>query len=141
MSHGTTLVELAAGLVILATLLGLAAPPLGELRSRIIVDRAVADLRGALLETRARSVGRGAALVVHRTPPSASVVIGSRVERTVPLVRSDGRVSIDLGGAETRVIRFDALGIGRFASASIHVRAGGVVRRVVVSSWGRVRVE
>lgn len=141
MSHGTTLVEHVAALVILATLLGLAAPPISGLRSRILVDRAVADLRGALLETRSRSVGRGAALVLHRTPPSASVVVGGRVERTVGLAGVGGVVTIDFGGGESRVIRFDALGIGRFASASVRFASGGVERRVVVSSWGRARVE
>ena len=141
MSYGMTLIELVAALVVLTIVAGLGAPSVNRLRDRIALDAAVADMRVALSETRARSIGRGASLVLRLDPPSAAVVVGGRIERTIPLGASGRSVGVHVSGAVPRTIRFDALGIGRFASTSIDFPLGGMRRRVVVSSWGRVRVE
>lgn len=128
-------------LVVLGTGIGIVGPPVKALHERARVDRAVAELRGILFEARRRAVGRGAEVRLTTDPPRATLLMGDSTVRSIQLSEGPHDVSVDYGRRSTVRLRFDALGIGRFSAASIGFSSGMSSRRVVISAWGRVRVE
>ncbi|MEM7417444.1 MAG: GspH/FimT family pseudopilin [Gemmatimonadota bacterium] len=140
MNRGYTVVELVAVLTLLATLLGLSIPPISAWRDRASVDSAAAELRSLLREARSRSLGVGAEVTLSLTPPTAELSVAGSTLRTIRLTR-DAPIDVDFGGRQRLTLRFDAMGIGRFSAATIRYRFGSATRRVIVSSWGRVRIE
>lgn len=141
MKRGYTVVELVAVLIVLATALGLAVPPIAAWRDRVVVEAAVAELRGVLHAARVHAVGAGAQVTLSLDPPRAELSAGGTSVRSVLLAPATPSIEVDLAGRREVTMRFDEMGLGRFASATVRYRLGSVSRSVVISSWGRVRVE
>lgn len=136
--RGYTLVEA----VTVLTLLGVGASTLAPTARRLADRAAVVAAREAvvatLLEARARALAAGSARVVFVAEPAAILV---EAPGTDPLRWSpDTGVALRLGtGRDTSAIRFDGLGLGRFANETIELVRGDARAAVVVSSYGRVR--
>jgi type II secretory pathway pseudopilin PulG len=134
---GYTLLEA----IFVVTLLAIGASVLAKTARRLSDLSAVLAAReevvGAVLEARAGAVGRGGrSVVLTGAPPS--ILLGPTARRSRRVLLSSG-VSIDLGGRDSTELRFDGLGIGRFASQTVVLRRGGASAAVVLSSYGRVR--
>jgi Tfp pilus assembly protein FimT len=139
-ARGVTLVELTAGLAILAIGVGLAMPAVGRALPRYRVTGAAADLYAALHLTRARARASGVlhALVIERGGRAFRVVEDpGGAARTVlgPAELAEGAVA-----SGNATIRFSPKGFA-VPFGTITVRAEAETRRLVVNILGRVRVE
>lgn len=137
--RGVTLVELIAGLAILALAIGLGAPILGGALSALRVHGATADLYGAihLAKSRARTTGVMHALVLEPDGRAFRIVEDpAGVERTVigPSSLVEGVIA-----TSNATIRFSPKGFA-VPFGTITVRSDGEVRRLIVNILGRVRV-
>lgn len=141
MRSGTTLMELAVTLAVLAAVMALATPRLAELGDRVEVRAVREQLVGLVAQTRAAAVAMGgAALVLEAEPPVAFLVAGDSVRRVVRLGSGDPPPELLLPSRRPSVtLPFDALGLGRFVSGTIAVRRGAAEAAIVVSAYGRVR--
>lgn len=135
---GYTLIELVALLTLLGVGAASFAPTARRLSDRAAVTAAAEDVVALLVEGRAAALAHGAATVtVFAAPPSAQIEAGRRPLRTEVL---DPSVSVRLGaGRDSTRIRFDALGLGRFANATVVLTRGDATRSILVSSYGRIR--
>ena len=138
--RGHTLLEMATVLVLVGVGVSAGVPTARRFADRAAVLAAREALIGAISETRTASLaGGGGVVVLRESPASAQIRVSGRptIERSLEPLEG---VVVDLGASgDSVVLRFDALGIGRFASRTISVARGGVTRRIVVSSYGRVR--
>jgi Tfp pilus assembly protein FimT len=137
--QGSSIIELVLVLALMAVALSVVAP-----RAQVWVDRAAVssvreDLIGRFSEARARARrDGGASLSLWREPPRYRVV-SRQYREEGQLVSGDG-VSIDLGAsADSVVLHFDPMGLGRFTNRTIRLRRGRAASTVVVSAYGRVR--
>ena len=138
---GYSLVEMATLLVVVAIGTSVLAS-----YGRRLVDRAEAvaareEVVRGVARARAFAVARGGASVtLVAQPPALRIDAGSEVVRAVPLGGGDRRLSVALtSGRDSLTLRFDRLGIGRFANGTILLRRGDATRGLVISSYGRVR--
>jgi len=97
----------------------------------------------ALRDWAVASVGRevlvaGFTLTIRRAPPAFRVETPEGDALWVPLDEVSVRLRLD-AGRDSIAVEFDRMGIGRLASHSIEVVVGSVSRRLVVSSYGRIR--
>jgi hypothetical protein len=136
--RGTTLLEL----ITVLTLLGVSGAALAP-TARRLADGAVAvgareQVVALLLDGRAAAVASGGATVVLRaSPPAGRIDPGSRVG---PWEALDPEITMRLGSRGDSVrVRFDGLGIGRFASLTLSLHRGSATTGLVVSSYGRIR--
>lgn len=136
--HGYTLIELVAVLALFAVGAASFAPTARRLSDRAAVTAAGEQVVGLLLEGRATALAHGSATVtLVSDPPSVRIDAIDLPLRTVHL---DGSVGVRLGGGrDSSRIRFDALGLGRFANETVVLTRGGATRSILVSSYGRVR--
>ncbi len=130
--RGTTLPETLLVLTLLGVLAGLALPPLGRLDDHAAVLAARETLIGRVVEARSLAAeAGGATLVVRSDPGSTFLVVGADTVRRAPLgvdgVRVDRAADLD----------FDAMGLGRFANATLRLTRGSASASVVVSAYGR----
>lgn len=141
MRSGTTLMELVVCLAVLAAVTALATPHLTELGDRLEVRSVREELVGLVTQARGVGVARGGAtLVLESEPPAARLVSDGSLVRSVRLGRTDRPPELLLpSGRASATFDFDALGIGRFASATVVVRRGRAEAGIVVSAYGRVR--
>lgn len=138
--RGTTLVELAFVLALLAVGASAIAPTARRLGDRAAVVAVREDVVRALNRARARAIAAGGSSVtVLSNPPTARLRVAGRAVGDTPL--GSGRdVDLELsGGRDSTTLRFDRLGIGRFANATVVLRRGDAEARLVVSTYGRVR--
>jgi prepilin-type N-terminal cleavage/methylation domain-containing protein len=139
--HGFTLIELIVGLALAGLIAATALPSAARARDRLAVRSAHAELAAALAATRATAVVAGGA-TLHIDVPAASAWIqapaGTRDGQTVDLAARYG-VSLHTRTGHAVALRFDALGIGRMANATIQVRRGTAEASFVVSAYGRLR--
>jgi type II secretory pathway pseudopilin PulG len=140
--HGFSLVELGVVLCLLGLVLTLALPRLRHAREVLAVRAARAELAGAIAAARANAVlAGGATLVVdpyaHRAWIEAAD--GRRAAIDYPLGSRYG-VRIETERGTPVSIRYDALGIGRMANATLGVRRGDIRMTLTVSAYGRVRL-
>lgn len=138
MRNGTTIVELLVVLGLLA-LLGVGVlPASGGARDRIVVRSASNAFAHVLRTARlaARQSG-GARIQVELDSARVRLIRQGRPDEVLALATEFG-VSIDAPGPRTPELRFDALGLGRFASRTFTLSRGQAVRKVVVSAYGRV---
>jgi len=137
---GFTLLELTVVLLVVGVVLAPLAGKGLELRSRSLV--AHATYRAASLLSRARwvAVSRGGASVEFTTSPPAGRLLGSGGDTLVVVDLGDGGVTLSLSRGRSRSrIRYGPSGLGLVASQTLVFSQGGVERRLVVSSLGRVR--
>lgn len=138
---GQTLVELATVLVLVAVGASTLAPTARRLGERAAVLSAREEVVRAVARGRAAAVSRGGATVtVVADPPEVRIDVGGAVVRTVPLDGGSRQVRVRLtGGRDSLSLRFDRLGIGRFANGTVTLQRGETTARLVISSYGRVR--
>lgn len=138
MSRGTTFLELVLVLTVIGAMAGLS---LGAVRraadvAAVIVARET--FVAAIAEARSRALVEGRARVdVVSAVPSIGVRRGSPAGArwlTVPPGVEIGTVP----RRDTLTLRFDAIGVGRFTSASISFARGASRRSVTVSTYGRI---
>ena len=137
-----TLIELACTLMLIAVLLGLAAPPLGRALAWTRVRAARDVVAAEAARARSLAVARGGAdLVLDLRHARAWLTAPDTV--TPPVEVADQRVvrlSADGADGDTVRIAFDALGLGRVASRTLRFRAAAAEARLTLSSYGRVRL-
>lgn len=136
---GFTLVELVTVLALVGAGAWAAVPSARRLvETAWLLTAREAVVRGIARGRVAAVTEGGAVVTVTRSPPRIGVVAGGVVLHDAPI--GDGRTVVVLtGGADSLSLRFDALGIGRFASASVGLRRGDAEGGLVLSSYGRVR--
>lgn len=115
-------------------------PTLRRFGDRAAVVSAREEVVAALAEARTRAVEDGGSVLTLHESPAIARLRGADIEPSERALAGTSGVEVDLGSAaDSVVLRFDALGIGRFASRTIEIRRGDVTGSVVVSSYGRVR--
>jgi prepilin-type N-terminal cleavage/methylation domain-containing protein len=138
---GYTLIELAVVLTLGTIIAALATPPLVKARHVFAVRSAVAELAGLTALTRAAAISSGGAtLVVDLATGTARIesADGHMLSDPHPIGRRH-HVSIEADRTSPLRIRYDPLGIGRLAAATVRVRRGDVAATLTISAYGRVR--
>lgn len=135
-----SLLELAFALAIMAALAGAAARPLQSARHELAVAAARRELAAGVAMTRSVAVlAGGARFIIDTGSGTAWIETGSGVHAG-SLHEVGARHGVTLAAARPRVeLRFDALGVGRLANATIGIRRGSAEAQLVVSAYGRVR--
>ena len=141
MSRGYTLLEAVTVLVILATLTAALTPTFRRFGDTAAVIAAREAVVGLISRARVSAVGGGGASVRIGAVPSVARLIVGGVEVDVDRLEHQHGVVVDLGGREEVVLSFDALGIGRVASATLRFTRGRSERTLVIAAYGRVRRE
>lgn len=139
MPRGHTLPELCTALLLGALALSVVLPGASAARDRLSVAAAREGVAGLIAEARVAALAHGGATVHLETLPArAWSEAGDTVLRALDL--TEWGVSLALSGGRTsRVLRYDALGLGQVASETVRFRRGRVDRALVVSGFGRVR--
>jgi hypothetical protein len=140
---GTTLLELAVVLSLLAILLGFAAP-LGRRAMDGVAVRAGRDVLGAMAARARMGAAAHGGASLRITLPDGVVTVVDGLGRPLATGRDLGaefgvRVVADGKATESVELRWDALGIGRAAARTLRVRRGDAEARLTVSLYGRVR--
>src|SRR5690606_16721471 len=140
--HGFTLAELMIVLVVLGLLIGAAAVPFGRTLDRYAARAARDALAAGIAHARASAVANGSAdLVIDvRTARYGIRVRGAPPAAPVDL-RAQYRVALSVDGqpADSVVLRFDALGVGRMTGRTFRFRRGRAEAGLTVATYGRVR--
>jgi len=137
--RGYTLLELLAVLTLMAVGASALAPTARRLSDAAAVAVAREEVVAVLGEARVRAMAAGgAAVTIVADPPGLRTEARGWAGRVV--LDDAGKVRLELGGGrDSTEVRFDALGIGRFANQTIVLRQGRASATLVVSSFGRVR--
>ncbi len=139
MRSGATLFELVVVLALVGALLSWGLPKLAGAGDLIAVLSARESLLTALRSARTWATLQGGATVVLVTD-SARVRIEPRgLDPIVLPLGSDHGVDLGTAGGGTVRLRFDRMGLGRFASRSVDLTRGPVSRSITISSYGRAR--
>jgi prepilin-type N-terminal cleavage/methylation domain-containing protein len=139
---GFTLIELAIVLAAGAILLTLALPRLQHAWHGAAVRSAQAELAGAATAARAAAVLAGGA-TLFIDPVSGSAWIETRAGvRLLPDYPVGARygVRLETPKGASIAVRYDALGIGRLANATVTLRRGHADAGITISAYGRVRL-
>jgi prepilin-type N-terminal cleavage/methylation domain-containing protein len=135
---GHTLIELAIALVIMAILLGMAAPRMGTLRDRASVRSAATEIMAILSSARRAAMLRSssAMVVIDEARSIASIIVGADT-----ILARDVGGELGVGIAATRdTVLYGPSGRGWGASnTSIIVTRGRSADTLFVSRLGRVR--
>jgi Tfp pilus assembly protein FimT len=138
MQRGTTLLELALVLAITGLLFGIALPRASRLADSLAVDRAAHEIVAAHRRARIAAVLRSQ--VVELTVNATDLAI--RPQGAAEFWHAPGPAAsqVVLAGPERRII-FSPVGLSMgLSNASFQLSRGAVVRTVVVSRLGRVRI-
>ena len=142
MTRGFTLLELLIAISILAILAAISAPRLARPLDRFVVDRAARELAAAHGRARMRAVVESRVSLLVITPDS--LVLSVLADRdTLIRWRASGprKAGVSLTGP-SRPLRFLPSGVAYGVSnATFELSRGATTRRVVVSRWGRVRIQ
>lgn len=135
---GYTLIELVAVLTLFGVGAASFAPTARRLSDRAAVVAVGEAVVGLYLEARTVALTHGeTTITVVSRPPSVRIHVDDLLLRSANL---DSSVSLRLGaGRDSSRVRFDALGLGRFASETVTLTRGDATRSIVVSSYGRIR--
>jgi prepilin-type N-terminal cleavage/methylation domain-containing protein len=142
MSRGVTLLELLLALAIAGVVFLIALPSAGDLRNRFLVDKAVYDIAAAHTRARLTAVveGRVALLTIRSDSLRLDVIDGvdTLLRWSGP---GPGQTGVTLTGG-SRTIPFAPIGVAfGLANATYGLSRGNRSRQVVVSRYGRVRVQ
>jgi prepilin-type N-terminal cleavage/methylation domain-containing protein len=138
---GFTLLELVLALAILGVLAGISWTASARARHQFAVRNARAELAAAVAVTRSTAILAGGATLVIDVPHARAWIEtagGLRDPHPYDLAARHG-VSLHTPRGLPLALRYDALGIGRMANATVTVRRGTEQAAFVVSSYGRVR--
>lgn len=139
---GYTLVELIAVLAAIGIALAIAAPSMRRTLDRYAVRSARDAVAMELARTRLLARAHGGASLVLDARNGIGSVRGSGGDPLKDPVRLFDvyHARIDLGGADSTVVEYDRLGIGRMANRSVRVVRGDAEARLTISAYGRVRL-
>lgn len=138
---GFSLLEVALVLLIAALLAAISVPTLSRGRDALAVHAARTELASAFAVARFTAIrSGGAALVIDAAAGDVWIETagGVRLQPGYPLAARYG-VTLRTDRPTPAVLRYDALGIGRIANASIHVERRRASATLTISSYGRVR--
>ena len=137
-TRGFTVAELLVVLVIVAVLLGLAAPRLAATLDRAAVRAAVSEMTTAFAVARQSAIHARAAVAVQIDTTMSTISVQSGAEQ---LLRRDLRAAHSVRLSVTRdSMAYDARGLGiGAANLSVVARRGHAVETLFVSRLGRVR--
>lgn len=139
MSRGYTLLEAVTVLVLLATITAALTPAFRRYGDTAAVVAARESVVALITRARVMAAGAGGAAVhVGAAPSIARLTVGG-LDVEVERLEDELGVVVDLGGREEVVLSFDALGIGRVASATLRFTRRRSERTLVVAAYGRVR--
>lgn len=141
MQDGFTLVELIVGLVFAGVLMLISIPPVVRLRNRGQVAAVASELVLAVRRAREEAFTRNTQVDVQLTPDSLWIIAQSGLTSTpvwsTPGPRARG---VQLVGPTT-VIRVAPSGLPvGVVNGTWRVSRGAVLRRVVISRYGRIRI-
>lgn len=142
MSRGVTLVELLLVLVLVGMLTALGAPRFARTLDQLAVDRAARAIMAAHLRARLTAITEGRHSLLIVTADSLVIRLDEPPD-SAPLWWGAGAAveGVALVGP-SRPITFAPTGVTiGFANATYSLRRGDASRQVVVSRWGRVRLE
>jgi len=140
--HGFTLAELVIALVVLGILIGAAAVPFGRTLDRYAARAARDALAAGIAHARAAAIASGGAELVIDLRGARYVIRVAGAPPAAPVdLRAQYRVALSVEGqpADSVVLRFDALGIGRTTGRTFRIRRGSAEARLTVATYGRVR--
>ena len=142
MPRGFTLVEMLIALVIAGLVSLIALPSAGDLRNRFLVDQAAYEINSAHTRARLTAVveGRVALLTIRSDSLRLDVIDGVdtlfRWSAAGP-----AQAGVTLGGG-SRIITFAPIGVAfGLANSSYSLSRGNRTKQVVVSRYGRVRIQ
>jgi hypothetical protein len=140
MRAGHSLLELALVTLLAGIIASAATLAVGRGRDVLAVQAARDELIASLALARSHAVRSGGASLIIEPSGTLRVLRNDGVPLAEPLdlVRRYGIFLITPKDG-TATIRFDALGIGRMAATTFHIRRGGVSASIVVSAYGRAR--
>lgn len=137
---GFTLIEMLIVLSVLGVLLVLTLPPVARWRDAAAVHAARDELAAALAWTRVAAASRsGATLVLDPETGRFWTVAAAGAAAPPTDLGSRYRVRLDVGSSGPVLFHYDALGIGRLTSRTVHIRRRGAEAGLTVSAYGRVR--
>lgn len=139
MRSGTTLPELVLALLLLGAVALWVFPRAAFARDLIAVQSARESLIASLGAARGWATLRGSATVVILTDSALVRVERPGLDPWVLPLGADQGVAIQSGAGGQIRLKFDRLGIGRFASRTVTVSKGAASRSVSISSYGRAR--
>ena len=140
--HGFTLIELATALVVLGILVGAAAVPFSRMLDRYAARAARDALAAGIAHARAAAIANGGAdLVIDLRAARYDVRVPGAPPAAPVDLRAQYRVALSADGqpADSLVLRFDALGVGRMTSRTFRFRRGRAEAGLTVATYGRVR--
>jgi hypothetical protein len=141
MSRGYTLLETVTVLVLLGTITAALTPAFRHYGDTAAVVAARESVVGLITRARVAATGAGGSTVHLRATPSIAWLSVGGVDVEAERLEHELGVVVDLGGRDEVVLSFDALGIGRVASATLRFKRGRSERTLVVAAYGRVRRE
>jgi prepilin-type N-terminal cleavage/methylation domain-containing protein len=140
---GYTLLELTVVMALLALAIGIAYPGARSAADAWAVRAARDAVAATLAGTRAAALAqRGAELLI--VPESGVLLVrtGMQPRPTARLeLTRDWRVTVTSPGstADTIVIRYDAIGLGRIANRTLRFERGRAVAGITIAAYGRAR--
>lgn len=138
---GFSLIEVALVLLIAALLAAVSIPSLSRGRDALAVRAARVELASAFAVARFTAIRAGGAALVIDTAAGdvwIETAAGVRLQPGYPLAARYG-VSLRTDRPAPVMLRYDALGIGRIANATIRVERRRASATLTISSYGRVR--
>lgn len=137
--RGHTLIELLFVLLLAAVGASSLVPTARKVRTWAVLSSARETLVAGFTGARATAVRHGYAdLIIRSSPPAYRVESPVSPGSWVPLADPPLRLELD-GDQDSITVRFDRMGVARFASHSIDVVVGSASSGLVVSSYGRIR--
>lgn len=138
---GHTLLELSLVLMLATLFATLAIPSFLRGRHTLAVHGARSELTAAIATARSAAILSGGANVIvdaHGAAVWIETSGGTRIGDPRELGQSYG-VRLEYDRSPPLTIRYDALGIGRFANATIRIYRGHATSTITISAYGRVR--
>lgn len=143
MRRGTTLIELLLVLVLLAVCGGMALPAIGSLRDGLLVRESASLLAGAHARARILALAEARIAVLDLAADSLLLRVIEGPADTVERWRTGGPATLGVAGSGLpRRITFAPSGVTfGVANATYTLTRGAATRQVIVSRYGRVRVQ